>query len=875
MEASLQSWLLLPGLLIQTHLALAVGSVEGLGPSRQSIKYTNASAASTSRGSHATTKASVTSTPSVGTWATVIPWSTWANIIQPTTNGTGPEYASSCNAAHLSYSKAYSSLPYKEQPKPAPTCYIDDNDCIHLKSAQDLSWSMDDVWTVSLANPPNEIVVNGKTTPLNTAGPLTTPPPLTIHGDAYTALPYAYGISYTLSNATNYYSDLMLTPGGQLTATWNGDYRLHDYDLTMPYRSGGPACTWLFSEGPRWVPDHGELSIGQLPTPIKQNLAQARECKAQYPCTITGVSVDLQFFAPPPITRDLNENTSPGWYQGNVSVYSMPHEATVVNSTTYWSDSAYLKYDSIYAVRTCDEGKVLVGTVVTDHVVALPSTEVSSLCGWKTYKPWNVFHTYTIGATPWPFNFYDLQGSVPQSAWDCQPPPIFMNKPYAPKLAVPTEIRSLNPEWESCVMWFQGSFDPPTALGTASIVAILTSEAQAFPSLPATPGVTPPPMLQTTMRSQPAYTPARNPFVPLPDPTPITAIGSALVLPDPMNPDNIVVAIPAPSKFPNAPHLPPGEVFSPGGPSKVIDGTTVSVAPNGNIIIGGPGNDSPKTVQIPGPTEPAADPRLTAIQGKVPVVVVGDKIVYKEPSSPSEVVIVGSDGSATTLTLGSQPVTISGTKVMLSPALTQGMDLVIQAPDAPPAIFTLATKLVPDAGEMSVVEVASLGSTRVTYDISLQIPTSIIFTITTSTGKQQTVDISLPLSASSTVIELKNVGITIMSTPAGVVVINTETGTSTTVSSAVLQMLWLSSFGSNHEVPDSSNLYQQVATDTNTAGPTTRSASGGDGETASRTQDDEAAVTSSSRSHGKATTNICFGGWYPIIVTSIWYLLTA
>ena len=81
------------------------------------------------------------------------------------------------------------------QSSPQPTCSFGVDDCNSVWYewvTAVSSWSSNSIantWTISLANPPNSMVLNGVTKTL-AEGPMTTPPPLTINNTIFTAKTY-------------------------------------------------------------------------------------------------------------------------------------------------------------------------------------------------------------------------------------------------------------------------------------------------------------------------------------------------------------------------------------------------------------------------------------------------------------------------------------------------------------------------------------------------------------------------------------------------------------------------------------------------------------------------------------------------------------
>ncbi|KAK5137795.1 hypothetical protein LTR08_007367 [Meristemomyces frigidus] len=102
---------------------------------------------------------------------------------------------------------------------------------------------------------------------------------------------------------------------------------------------------------------------------------------------------------------------------------------------------------------------------------------------------------YLIAAS---FNLADLNWPVPVSAYENQPRfalgrDVFsvVFDDYNPVLAVPPEIRSLDPAWKSCALDWQGLYDPPKALHPASVMAGPTTAAGGPVTTVAVPSSTP------------------------------------------------------------------------------------------------------------------------------------------------------------------------------------------------------------------------------------------------------------------------------------------------------------------------------------------------------------------------------------------------
>jgi hypothetical protein len=613
---------------------------------------------------------------------------------------------------------------------PFPSCSINVVDCrglnyaYSLSDAQaDASWSSENVLTISLASPPALMVVNGITTPL--ADP--SAPTLTLHGFTYPPLP-GPSLMYSLSNATNLFAPVTLIPGGVLTASWDGDY------------------LFSFRPGPYCDP-HTELITSQ----------DMAECKVKNKCTITASNVELMYFAPPATSRDLCASTTPGYNQFSVSDFSQPHLSTVINGSTFWSDSVYVKYDTLGAFRMCDDGFHTVGHPQTGQIVALQSSQISSLCGWRITRV--LAHEITVGATPVPFNFDDLEGPVPASAYNCMiwcqgSCTAIVQKSYMPVLAVPDQVRSLDPEWNDCVPFWGGSYDPPTAIGSALVAADPTSIVPIF-SPPPIPAVTPPPpgppktttvhdrtSIQTWSRSHalPLHSQSSGPetphdpseFDPIPNrphdatshgndgakpsglqglppnptskATPFATVGPTVILPDPSDPNGIVISGPS------------GITSMAVGATTTVNGQTVIAFPSGGRVISVITPQSTQSFPIA-----QSDQQFDEKSKPVAIASFGGALIFSDPSDPTRVIIMQdpSDPSLQmTLSPGANQIIVSGTTVSISPSgvlvvASNGHTDTVPLPTPPPsfsdvdAVATIANMpILVDPANPTVVTIA-------------------------------------------------------------------------------------------------------------------------------------------------------------------------
>jgi hypothetical protein len=406
---------------------------------------------------------------------------------------------------------------YSQLSIPSPTCSINPSDCQNLATAIDSgysdasqSWAQSNVLTLSLASPPVSVVVNGQTTVIPAGSPYT----MTIHNSTYPPLGPT-NPTYFITDAWSVTPDnRLLTPGGELTAEW---------DTVGPYR-------WIFD------------------LPCRLPGTASPTCTASQ-CFIIPNWIQMSYFAPPPTTRDLCANTSPGYNRFAVSDYSQPHSSTVIDGTLFWSDSVYMQFDELIAATVCWNHEawysdLIVGSIIDNPLISLPSSSVSSLCARTTgLLDGFIFST----GVAYPFNFYDLQGPVPASAWACGTAsdpydpdfaPLTITEDflfYIPVLSVPSQVLSLVPEWSDCLVVEAGHYDPPTALAQAPALLPTTTETNTGPG--PTPGKTPTqpnpvstPAASATATNQGLPPPGSGPSNPNP-----SNPGSSN--PDPSNPD--------------------------------------------------------------------------------------------------------------------------------------------------------------------------------------------------------------------------------------------------------------------------------------------------------------------------------------------------
>ncbi|KAK5674531.1 hypothetical protein LTS10_012727 [Elasticomyces elasticus] len=215
-------------------------------------------------------------------------------------------------------------------------------------------------------------------------------------------------------------------------------------------------------------------------------------------------------------------------YCGACTIYGGTVEGpyVITNGTTFYEDKAYISYQTAYAINTCGQ----LGKAYSAGVVPVASSNIYSM----------QLHQYFLYNYAYPFNFADLNHPVPASAYlgmpnckgsnpsligelarpnmlngqlyagTCPDVPdsghIIWDELYQPVLAVPPEMRALDPAWSNCMLALNGLWDPPKALQPASTIAAPTAPTSIdVPTTPASPAQSPTSPASTT--SAPATTP--------------------------------------------------------------------------------------------------------------------------------------------------------------------------------------------------------------------------------------------------------------------------------------------------------------------------------------------------------------------------------
>ncbi|KAJ4354079.1 uncharacterized protein N0V89_005812 [Didymosphaeria variabile] len=354
---------------------------------------------------------------------------------------------------------------------------------------------------------------------------------------------------------------------------------------------------------------------------------------------------------------------------------------------------------------------VPVGSVYSDQIIEVASSDISSICSWRMNP---ALHVQPIGATAFPFNFDDLNGPIPASAYTCIPQCLAGCSSIVSEnwlaglgLAVPTQIQKIDPAWASCVPYFLGVPDPPIAL---SGVDNFLSTADAPPKTSdAAPGTTPEAVVTATNDPKPTSRPNFPNDPSSPQSTKVSNNDPPNGRPNGSNPNDPVSS--APAKDPPNNETPNGRdpthepvaampVFvsftrttpipqrtatagrnTPTSAIAAIGGSPIEIDPSNPsaIIIGDPGAPDSHTLSI-GDTPlvisgttisvaPTGGALIISGQSKlIPLGTVSGETIWRDPSRP-EVVLIGDPNSSEqmqTLSLSGNAVVISGTTVSLA-----------------------------------------------------------------------------------------------------------------------------------------------------------------------------------------------------------------
>lgn len=226
--------------------------------------------------------------------------------------------------------------------------------------------------------------------------------------------------------------------------------------LTPVYALGRPVPSVIVTT---YYPDDlitSTLLSGPEPT-CKFNVATWNDNCGQ--CTLTGGTVDLYFW--PPSTAAGN----------HTSLQPARKRSTVLNGTTLYSPSVYIHLRTVYASDSCFQ----IGARHTSTLLAMDPEDVSTQVHWGGKVAQSGAEAYNT------LDYADIVGLPPVSAYEHQPSCLIFGcstiypSSWDPVLVVPTQLRAIDPAWQSCAVGLDGLYDPPVALTPQAVVAAPTA----------------------------------------------------------------------------------------------------------------------------------------------------------------------------------------------------------------------------------------------------------------------------------------------------------------------------------------------------------------------------------------------------------------
>ncbi|KAK3655222.1 hypothetical protein LTR56_003643 [Elasticomyces elasticus] len=162
-----------------------------------------------------------------------------------------------------------------------------------------------------------------------------------------------------------------------------------------------------------------------------------------------------------------------------------PGPYVVSDGLTFYADRVYISLSSVSASNSCTR----VGSVHTSLLLTVASSDILT---------WGSARQYGYAALGYPFNFNDLNPPIARTAFNLYPCPdvnqcnnvlcnrdtinnisvaalggycsVLVDKAFEPLLAIPPQLRGLDPAWASCELGLEGLYDPPKALTPATTI---------------------------------------------------------------------------------------------------------------------------------------------------------------------------------------------------------------------------------------------------------------------------------------------------------------------------------------------------------------------------------------------------------------------
>ncbi|KAF2100453.1 hypothetical protein NA57DRAFT_54541 [Rhizodiscina lignyota] len=170
-----------------------------------------------------------------------------------------------------------------------------------------------------------------------------------------------------------------------------------------------------------------------------------------------------------------------------------PVSSTSLSGREFFSPSVYWSFDNIYTSDLCNPNPNAIGTTA---ILSLPAGQVSIL-----FRPPNATEDGTSATKPFALSSLANCPATPTSGQ------FIFNTTCVPLLAFPTEVTSLF-DWSTCIPFFNGVRDPPTALQSAGVLAAPTDSSSSPPPPTSSPTAEP----ESTTR--PSQAPSTRPAPP-------------------------------------------------------------------------------------------------------------------------------------------------------------------------------------------------------------------------------------------------------------------------------------------------------------------------------------------------------------------------
>lgn len=204
--------------------------------------------------------------------------------------------------------------------------------------------------------------------------------------------------------------------------------------------------------------------------------------------------MELLFWPPASKTGSNGTHIAPtqGFSSGSVNPrnnITQPLVTAMFGTHTLTSPSVYISFQTAYALNDCGQtvGKARPGALLPMD----PQSLFTMRAGLDYFEvsSGSIRTTFYESAS---FDYNDFNGPVPPSAYTHQPSCLASGcytiyPDYHPQLALPPQVRSMDPAWASCALDWRGSWDPPIALSKADAIATPTKPSEVAFTEPASP----------------------------------------------------------------------------------------------------------------------------------------------------------------------------------------------------------------------------------------------------------------------------------------------------------------------------------------------------------------------------------------------------